>query len=114
MNNKKSILDLLGDIRFWILFFFILRMYGITNPPLEVGQNWRQTDVLMIARNFYENNANIFYPTVDLGGGEMTGIVGTELPLLNYLIYLVSLVFGYDHWYGRIIVLIFSSVGIYF
>src|SRR5258708_1308722 len=45
------------DIRFWILFFFLLRMYGITMPPLEVGHNWRQTDGLMIARNFYEHAA---------------------------------------------------------
>jgi hypothetical protein len=88
-------------------------MYGITYAPLEVGHNWRQTDGLMIARNFYEHDPNIFYPTVDLAG-EKTGIVGCEFPILNYLVYLVSLVFGYEHWYGRIIVLIFSSVGILF
>ena len=113
MNYKQTILYLLQDIRFWILLFFLLRMYGITNPPLEVGHNWRQTDGLMIARNFYERDANIFYPTVDLAG-EKSGIVGCEFPILNYLIYLVSLVFGYEHWYGRIIVLIFSSLGIFY
>lgn len=104
---------LLKDIRFWILFFFLLRMYGITFPPLEVGHNWRQTDGLMIARNFYEHGANILYPTVDVAG-EKSGIVGCEFPILNYLVYLVSLPFGYDHWYGRIIVLIFSSIGVLF
>jgi hypothetical protein len=85
-------------------------MYGITFPPLEVGHNWRQTDGLMIARNFYERDANIFYPTVDVAG-EKTGIVGSEFPILNYLVYLVSVVFGYEHWYGRLIVLLFSSIG---
>ncbi len=82
-------------------------------PPLEVGHNWRQTDGLMIARNFYERDSNIFYPRVDVAG-EKSGIVGSEFPLLNYLVYLVSLVFGYAHWYGRLIVLIFSSIGIFF
>ena len=113
MNLKHQILPLFKDIRFWILFFFLLRLYGITFPPLEVGHNWRQTDGLMIARNFYEHDANIFYPRVDLAG-EKTGIVGCEFPILNYLIYLVSLVFGFEDWYGRVIVLLSSSVGVLF
>jgi len=103
----------LKDIRFWILFFFLIRMYGITFPPLEVSHNWRQTDGMMIARNFYERDANIFYPRVDLGG-EKEGIVGCEFPMLNYLVFLVAKVFGFQHWYGRLIVLIASSIGIFY
>lgn len=37
-----------------------------------------------------------------------------EFPVLNYLIYLVSLVFGYAHWYGRLINLVISSFGIFY
>ena len=37
-----------------------------------------------------------------------------EFPILNYLIYLVSLIFGYNHWYGRLINMIVSTIGIYF
>ena len=111
MSIKELLARNLKDIRFWIIFFFVLRLYGITNPPLEVGHNWRQTDGLMIARNFYEHNANIFYPTVDVAG-EKSGIVGCEFPILNYIIYLISLIFGYDHWLGRLVVLITSSIGI--
>ncbi len=113
LNLKEALRPYLSDIRFWIIFFFLLRLYGITFPPLEVGHNWRQTDGLMVARNFYENQPNIFYPTVDVAG-EKTGIVGCEFPILNYLIYLVSLIFGYDHWYGRLIVLLTSSIGTLF
>lgn len=102
-----------SDIRFWILFFFAIRMYGITLPPLEVGHNIRQTDGLMIARNFYERDSNIFYPMVDVAG-EKSGIVGCEFPLLNYLIYLMSLFFGFEDWYGRLINLTVSSLGIFF
>lgn len=65
----------------------------------------------MVARNFYEIDNNIFYPRLDVGG-ELTGITGMEFPLLNYLMYLVSLVFGYSDWFGRPIVLITTSVGI--
>ncbi|HTE33957.1 MAG TPA: glycosyltransferase family 39 protein [Chryseolinea sp.] len=113
MNKVLSLPTLVSDIRFWIVLFFLLRLYGITFPPLEVGHNWRQTDGLMIARNFYERDANIFYPRVDVGG-EKTGIVGSEFPILNYIIYVFALVFGYEHWYGRLIVLLSSCIGTYF
>jgi hypothetical protein len=46
--------------------------------------------------------------------GEKSGITGMEFPLMNYLIYLVSLLFGFDHWYGRLINLIVSSLGIWY
>ena len=101
------------DIRFWIFLFAVLRLYGITNPPLEVAHNWRQTTVTMVARNFFEIDNNIFYPRLDIAG-EKTGITGMEFPILNYLIYLFSLVFGYEHWYGRLINLVVSSLGIFY
>lgn len=98
------------DIRFWIVLLTLIRLYAITLPPLEHQHPWRQTDGLMIARNFYEVDSNIFYPRVDIAG-DASGITGPEFPLLNYLIYLVASVFGYTHWYGRLIVLIVSGLG---
>lgn len=110
---KKSLFyAFLTDIRFWIMLFFVVRLTGITQPPLEIAHNWRQTTVTMVARNFFETDANIFYPRIDIAG-EKSGITGMEFPLLNYLIYLVSLIFGYDHWYGRLINLLVSSAGVY-
>jgi len=113
MNKNLFNKSIFKDIRFWIFLFAILRFYGITNPPLEIAHNWRQTTVTMVARNFIEIDANIFYPRIDIAG-EKTGITGMEFPIFNYLIYLVSLIFGYQHWYGRLINLIVSSVGIYY
>lgn len=100
------------DVRFWILLFFLLRLIGITQPPLEVAHNWRQTTVTMVSRNFYETDARIWLPRVDMAG-EKSGITGMEFPLFNYLIYLMSLLFGYTHWYGRLINLVISSAGIW-
>jgi 4-amino-4-deoxy-L-arabinose transferase-like glycosyltransferase len=104
---------IIKDIRFWIIAFFLIRLIGITNPPLEVSHNWRQTTVAMAARNFAEADNNILYPRIDIAG-EKSGITGMEFPLLNYLIYLMSVVFGYDHWYGRLINLIVSSFGLWY
>ena len=100
-------------IEFWIFLFFIIRLIGITNPPIERGHNWRQATGLMVARNYVEVDNNILYPRVDDNEGE-TGIIGMEFPILNYLIYLVSVLFGYTHWYGRLINLVISSIGVYF
>jgi len=101
-----------GDIRFWIILFFVVRLYGIWFAPIELTHNWRQTTVTMVARNFLEADANPFFPRIDIAG-EKSGITGMEFPLLNYLIYLCSLVFGYQHWYGRLIVLLVSSFGLH-
>lgn len=108
-----SMKNILIDIRLWIIIFFAIRLIGITNPPLEVAHNWRQTTVTMVSRNFLEIDNNIFFPRIDIAG-EKTGITGMEFPLLNYCIYLTSELFGYQHWYGRLINLIISSFGLWF
>lgn len=111
--ESKSETSRWTDIRIWIVLFFIVRLIGITNPPLETGHNWRQALTAMIARNFVEHRANLLYPEIDYAGSN-SAIIGSEFPFYNYLIYLVSQVFGYSHWYGRLINLVVSSLGIYF
>lgn len=110
MQYKHPVIN---DIRIWLLFFLLLRMFAINNPPLETQHNWRQTTVCMVARNFVETDARICFPRIDIAGN-LTGITGMEFPLLNYLIYLVSLVFGYEHYWGRIINLLVSTVGLWY
>jgi len=67
----------------------------------------------MIARNFLEHHANLFYPQIDMAGNQ-SGIAGAEFPFFNYLIYGVAKIFGYAHWYGRLINLIVSSFGLFY
>ena len=113
-KTYKSICkQVLLDPRCWVLIFFLVRLFGITDAPLEIGHSWRQSLTNMIARNFLEVDANILLPRIDMAGNK-TGILGSEFPLLNYLIYLVSEVFGYAHWYGRLINLIISSLGVFY
>ncbi|HIA37366.1 MAG TPA: hypothetical protein EYM84_02070 [Flavobacteriales bacterium] len=113
INSSYKLSVIISDIRFWILAFLLLRLYGISDPPIEIAHSWRQVCGNMIARNFLEIDANIFFPRLDMAG-EKSGITGTEFPLLNYLIYLVSKLFGYAHWYGRLINLLVSSIGTYY
>lgn len=108
MMNK-----IFNRIEFWILLFFLIRLIGIVNPPLEIGHNWRQVTGLMVTRNYLEIDANILYPRIDDNQGN-TGITGMEFPVLNYLYYLTAKIFGFTHWYGRLLNLIISSIGLLF
>jgi len=109
LMNKR----IFKDFRFWILVFFVLRLYGVTNPPIETGHSWRQSFTCMVARNFLEEDPNIFYPRIDYSGAR-EDVVPAEFPVFNYLIFLSAKVFGWQHWYGRLINLIFTSIGIFF
>ncbi len=113
--SKEGFLRMIGkatkSIFFWIALFFLVRLFGITAPPLEYQHNWRQVSGLMVARNFLENNCNILFPETDDFRSNKAN-VGMEFPLLNYLHYIISLLFGFEHWYGRLINLIISSLGL--
>lgn len=111
--GKNTLISYAQRIEWWIVLFFLIRCIGLLNPPLEAGHSWRQCTGLMVARNFYEVDASVFYPRTDLTNGK-EGIVAMEFPALYYLVYLVSEVVGYDHWYGRLINLLVSSLGIWF
>lgn len=110
---KEYISNITKDIRFWIILLLVIRLYAITLPPIEVSHSWRQTTVAMAARNFYEIDNNILYPRIDISE-DLSGITGMEFPIFNYLIYIISLIFGYTHWYGRVINLITTSIGCYY
>ena len=99
-----------------IAFLFLIRLYGIQHPPLEVNHHWRQVTGLMVARNYHEGNTDFFHPMIDdIGVGESasSGVVGMEFPALNFMYAVISDIFGYEHWYGRLIILILSSVGLW-
>src|SRR5690606_30922707 len=113
MISKIELKQLFTNIRFWIFLFFIVRLVGITNPPLETGHNWRQVITNMVARNMAEKDAQFFYPEIDMAG-DLSGISGSEFPLFNGLVYLFSLLFDYSHWLGRLINLVVSSIGIFY
>lgn len=108
-----AINKIINRIEFWIILFFIIRMIGITNPPIEIGHSWRQVTGLMVTRNFIEVDANILYPRID-DNQDGTGIIGMEFPILNFLYFLIAKIFGYTHWYGRLINLLISSIGLFY
>jgi hypothetical protein len=93
------------NIRYAILIImsgFVARLINVTDPILEVA-GWRQCSTASIARNFYYNGMNIFYPQV-LEGGTTNGIVGeTEFHLYTFVVALLYKIFGVHEYLGRLV-----------
>ncbi len=97
MRNKHYIIAIII-----IISGFLLRLINITDPILEVA-GWRQCDTASVARNFYYNGMNIFYPQV-LWGGATEGYVGeAEFHLYTFTVAILYKIFGVHEYLGRLV-----------
>jgi 4-amino-4-deoxy-L-arabinose transferase-like glycosyltransferase len=70
-------------------------------------ETWREADVAAIARNFYHESMNLFYPRIDWRG-DGPGFAEMEFPLYPWLIAVLYKVFGYHEIIGRLLSYSFS------
>lgn len=103
--------DKLKRIETVIIGFFLIRLIGITLPPLETWHSWRQSLTNMMARNMVEIEFSLLYPRIDMAGSE-AGIIGSEFPFFQTLIAGCSILFGDNYWAGRLINLVVSSFAV--
>jgi hypothetical protein len=98
-----------------IILFAILTRIPLMLSPLTYSSTdvWRQTDTATIARNFYENNHNIFYPQINWGGSG-PGYVETEFQLYTFITAGFYGVLGEHEWIGRMVSLIFMTGALIF
>lgn len=92
----------------------VLRLYQITAPPVDFN-SWRDTQTLMVARNFYREGMNLFSPSVDWRAttefAAKGTVGGTELQVVPYLTAALYFVFGIQYWVGRIVPVAFAVLG---
>jgi 4-amino-4-deoxy-L-arabinose transferase-like glycosyltransferase len=69
--------------------------------------SWRECDVAGIARSYYREGLNLFYPRVDWRG-DGPGYAEMEFPLYAGLIAASYTLFGFDERWGRVINFVFS------
>ncbi len=92
---------------------FLARLINIEQPLLEVA-GWRQCYTASIARNFYYNGMNIFYPQV-LSSGTTEGYVGgTEFNLYPFIVAILYQLFGLHEYLGRLVSIIAFCGGAFF
>ena len=92
----------------WTIIFVVglaVRSTELFHPTDTTS--WRESDVSSIARNYYRNGMNFFYPQIDWGGAG-PGYTESEFPIYPYLIALSYKIFGIWEPIGRIISFLFS------
>lgn len=83
----------------WIILNFILHVFFMDRPPNSV-HTWRQSHTLAVARNFYEEDMNIFKPRVD--NRKLTnGVTGMQFPSMEYVFALAYHITGERFWVAR-------------
>jgi hypothetical protein len=89
-----------------------VRLIKISQPYVD-SWSWRQTDVAMIAENFYLHGFNILYPQINWAGAS-PGYVGTEFQLVPFIASLLYIFFGVQDWIGRSVSVLFFAVSVPF
>lgn len=74
--------------------------------------SWRECDVAGIARNYYREDMNPFYPRVDWRG-DGPGYTESEFPVYPWAIALLYKLFGVHEIFGRLISYIFSLLALW-
>ncbi|OKH17396.1 hypothetical protein FACHB389_34685, partial [Nostoc calcicola FACHB-389] len=111
-NNIIKTKDKNSPIVFLLILAIALRIYNINSPIIGI-HSWRQSDTAAIARNFYENGFNLFYPQIDWGGNS-PGYCETEFPIYSFIVALIYRVFGVAEFWGRFLSIICFLVALYF
>lgn len=119
-NGQEEPLDPRGSYRHYVflglilLLGLILRLYEINRPPVDF-LNWRETQTLMVTRNFYREGLMLFTPAIDWRTTSEVaprGTVGaTELMVTPFLTAILYHVFGMKTWVDRVIPILFSLIG---
>jgi hypothetical protein len=101
----------LKPLYYILLLALIIRLYHI-DFPIGGKHGWRQADTAAIAKNYYLNGFNLFYPQVDWQGN-LPGYIESEFQIYPYLVALLYSVFGLHDWIGRALSLFFFLLTIY-
>jgi hypothetical protein len=78
-----------GEAKYQIIAWGLLGLYvlllapSLALPPIG-RESWRETDILIVGRNFCRERAPLWEPRVD-ARGDGPGITGMEFPILNFV-----------------------------
>ena len=68
---------------------------------------WRECDIAAVAKNYYREGMNIFYPRIDWRG-DGPGFAEMEFPLFPWTVAVLYKIFGYNEAIGRLLSFAFS------
>ncbi len=94
---------IIGLAVFWILLFGFLVRAQTFRAPVFDHHNWRQADTAQIARNFWRERFNPFYPQIDQRGAQEHGYVETGFELYAFAFACVARLAGFHPEIGRLL-----------
>jgi 4-amino-4-deoxy-L-arabinose transferase-like glycosyltransferase len=98
------------NVLFLVLFLIgaWIRSLDVWRPvDGHVRESWRECDYASIARNYYREGMNLFYPRIDWRG-DGPGYAEMEFPVLPWSIAILYKTFGYNEILGRILTYLIS------
>lgn len=106
------------DVIFALLFLLGagIRAVDVWRPvDGTVRESWRECDIAAIARNYYREGMNLFYPRIDWRG-DGPGYAEMEFPIYPWGIALFYKFFGFHEVIGRVLAYLFSllALGLFF
>lgn len=114
---SKRLFHTSGTWLLLLLFMALVYYKGLVWQSLKIPPQSlhisAQCDRASIARNFYEEDMNIFLPKIN-NMERKTGIAAAEFPLIPYLAACCYHLFGFHNFWFRFITFIFFSVGFIF
>jgi hypothetical protein len=100
-----------------LLIGLAFRCYHLTAPPYDFLA-WRETQTLMVARNFFREGMDLLRPSVDWRTTYEVApkgtVGGTELQLVPYLTAALYHVFGIQYWVGRVVPICFATLATWY
>lgn len=108
MLQKRTLVILISAIVLFVLMH--IRIFPLDLIGFHV---WRQTQTQTVIDNFYEEDPNILHPRIN-ARGDGTGIYRTDFPLMQWIIAGVYHITGNSVLVTRIMMCLFSVLGMLF
>ncbi len=105
LENRSGII-----LKVSIALFIVVHLFYINLPPCSIHV-WRQCNTMAVARNFAEEDMNIFHPRVDRRF-ELDGITGTAFPIYEWTLANFMRFIGNPYFLSRLFSLLISVIGI--
>lgn len=110
----------MSKIKIIVLCLFLLgsgiRAVDVWRPADgRIRESWRECDIASVARNYYREDMNLFYPRIDWRG-DGPGYTEMEFPLYPWAIAILYKIFGFHEVIGRLLAYVFSllAMGLFF
>lgn len=94
---------------FLLFALFVIRLYHINVPPVEIEESWRQADTQSMAWNFTNYDFHPFHPNLNYDG-PLPNIPALEIQVTTFIIAILYKLFGHHYFLARLVPVVFFII----